>query len=326
MENEAEPAAPPRDYDGTRSSKFRFKSRRPRDHDQHDGHDDDERRRKRRKHGHSSSHRSHRSRREHSNHGKLDDDPSTYDDTYLPNSRTSGYLDPEAAFRESLFDALADDEGAAYWEGVYGQPIHVYPNTKAGPEGELEQMTEEEYASHVRMRMWEKTHEHILEERRRRDEARKKQREADAKLEHEEEQHDRFESQIEKALRRGEKRKKERQWKDAWSRYSSKWEKMLEEASKGKYEDLPTDSIGALIPWPVLSGHRKDVSSEEVKAFFERTAPGELHGILKAERVRWHPDKMQHRISAIANDQPSLQAVTAVFQIIDTMWAALRSD
>ena len=34
--------------------------------------------------------------------------------------------DPEAAFRESLFDAMADDEGAAFWEGVYGQPIHVY--------------------------------------------------------------------------------------------------------------------------------------------------------------------------------------------------------
>ncbi|KLU83995.1 hypothetical protein MAPG_03043 [Magnaporthiopsis poae ATCC 64411] len=34
-------------------------------------------------------------------------------------------LDADAAFRESLFDAMADDEGAAYWEGVYGQPIHT---------------------------------------------------------------------------------------------------------------------------------------------------------------------------------------------------------
>lgn len=31
------------------------------------------------------------------------------------------------AFRDSLFDALADDEGAHYWESVYSQPIHVYP-------------------------------------------------------------------------------------------------------------------------------------------------------------------------------------------------------
>ena len=56
-------------------------------------------------------------------------------------------LDPETAFRESLFDALADDEGAAYWEGVYGQPIHIYGSQKPGPDGELERMDDDEYAA-----------------------------------------------------------------------------------------------------------------------------------------------------------------------------------
>ncbi|KAI2835100.1 hypothetical protein CBS11350_10290 [Aspergillus niger] len=56
---------------------------------------------------------------------------------------------PTTAFRESLFDALGDDEGAAYWESVYGQPIHTYsvPEVPKGPNGELEMMDEEEYAA-----------------------------------------------------------------------------------------------------------------------------------------------------------------------------------
>ncbi|CAG9944600.1 unnamed protein product [Clonostachys rosea f. rosea IK726] len=68
---------------------------------------------------------------------------------------------PQAAFRESLFDAMADDEGALYWEGVYGQPVHVYSNER----GELERMSDEEYAAYVRQKMWEKTHAGLMEER-----------------------------------------------------------------------------------------------------------------------------------------------------------------
>src|SRR5436853_946524 len=50
-------------------------------------------------------------------------------------------ISPEAAFRESLFDAMADDEGAMFWESVYGQPIHNYPKTYVNQRtGKLEQM------------------------------------------------------------------------------------------------------------------------------------------------------------------------------------------
>jgi len=37
--------------------------------------------------------------------------------------------DPIERFQESLFDALGDDEGAAFWKEYIGQPIHNYPNT-----------------------------------------------------------------------------------------------------------------------------------------------------------------------------------------------------
>ncbi|KAJ4304391.1 hypothetical protein N0V88_002004 [Collariella sp. IMI 366227] len=65
---------------------------------------------------------------------------------------------------------MADDEGAAYWESVYGQPIHVYSrpshSSHSHPSnGQLERMTDDEYASYVRQKMWEKTHAGLLEAR-----------------------------------------------------------------------------------------------------------------------------------------------------------------
>ena len=47
-------------------------------------------------------------------------------------------LDPDTLFRESLFDAMADDEGAAFWSGVYDVPIQPTPPMKMDEEkGEI---------------------------------------------------------------------------------------------------------------------------------------------------------------------------------------------
>ncbi|CAI4217990.1 unnamed protein product [Parascedosporium putredinis] len=127
-----------KDDTGHRSSRRRSPRDRSRDRSRDRGHgrssrhhkaDDDRRRRRRRRRSRSPT---------------------------PPNPHEEPPLDPEAAFRESLFDAMADDEGAAYWEGVYGQPIHVYSNERDGPQGELERMTDDEYAAYVRQKMWEK--------------------------------------------------------------------------------------------------------------------------------------------------------------------------
>ena len=71
---------------------------------------------------------------------------------------------------------MADDEGAAYWEAIYGQPIHIYPppphgghDSSSGAGGHLEQMTDEQYAEYVRQKMWEKTHAGLLEAKARRE-------------------------------------------------------------------------------------------------------------------------------------------------------------
>jgi hypothetical protein len=312
------------EYTRSRSGKFRFKSSRnsssrAKSHDRGARDEHSKKRRSASPHSLRSHRRSPRRKR-----SPVTDDPSAYDDSFQPNSRTSQYLDPEEAFRESLFDALADDEGAAYWEGVYGQPIHTYPKTKTGEKGALEEMTDEEYATYVRNRMWEKSHQHILEERAGREKAREKQRRDGERLQKEEYDRKTFDVLVEQALRSGDKRRREKAWKDAWEKYSNKWSKLLNASSTGSLSGEPHTS--SLIPWPVETGRRKDISKDAVEKFLRHSSEESLTAIVKVERVRWHPDKMQQRFRGTELDPDTLQSVTAVFQIIDDIWVTLKNS
>jgi hypothetical protein len=234
-------------------------------------------------------------------------------------------MDRETAFRESLFDAMADEEGADYWASVYGQPIHNYPNTYVSKEtGKLESMNEDEYAEYVRTKMWEKSHQHIVEERARREAAAKKakeEREAARKSgSRMEADQDAFRRRMEESLRKGEERRAEKGWKDAWRRYLDKWEEVMKQRSQLE-EAADLDKI---IPWPTVSGNAKDIDASHITAFFEHM-PKELRekglkDVLKKERIRWHPDKMQQRLGRGLREQ-TLQTVTATFQLIDNLWS-----
>lgn len=309
-----------------RKSKFKFKSkRRSRDDRSRSPTKSSSSRRERsrsrdvdRERGHH-----HRSRRHRSSHftGKNKDDPSLYDDTHLPNASSGHFLDPETAFRESLFDAMADDEGAQFWEGVYGQPIHTYPDVKVTEKGELERMTDEEYTAFVRAKMYEKTHQHLMEEKARREE-RKKERERLAREgDKEAREAEKFRRKVEESLKRGEERKKRKAWVDRWDAYIQKWETLAKAKEKVNI---------ASIPWPVESGSKKDISSKEIERFFLLASSGgqptesQLSKVLKVERVRWHPDKIQQKLGGQDVSENVLQAVTAVFQVIDTLWSEVR--
>ncbi|KAJ1337578.1 hypothetical protein MN608_00431 [Microdochium nivale] len=282
-------------------------------------HDDD-------KDGGSSSrprrhHHRHKRRRHHDKSDRRTRSPTP------PNPHDPPPLDPEAAFRESLFDAMADDEGAAYWEAVYGQPIHVYGGGGGGgsnPRGELEQMDDDEYAAHVRQKMWEKTHEGLLEERARREERRRQkaqEREGAAELTRE----------MERSLRRGEERRRRRAWQDKWERYVAGWEKWN---NSSRNSDDKHAGGGALdvqgIPWPVESGQQADIEASAVREFFitaidpQDVGEAEYHARLKNERVRWHPDKIQQRLGGKV-DGDVMRSVTAVFQVLDKLWSDART-
>lgn len=230
------------------------------------------------------------------------------------------------AFRESLFDALADDEGAAYWEGVYGQPVHVYPDTKPGPDGKLERMTEEQYADYVRSKMWEKSHQHIVEEREAKERARKKRKEQRAHLDedvaHEEREREQIRRQMEESLKRGAERKKAKEAEAAWTNYTKRWEELKSAQNIAQEADL---QVRDLIPWPVVSGKMTHVCKEEIERFLRNSSmwKADPAALLKVERVRWHPDKMQQRFGQHI-DKDTMKSVTAAFQVIDRLWTERR--
>lgn len=332
-ENDPEPQASPEDpsaandneYTRPATGKFRFKSSKSKSTSKsHRDESYDTHHHRHHRHSHRHSHRSskrHKSKRSRSSNVQ---------------HNTRG-LSPDTAFRESLFDALADDEGAAYWESVYGQPIHKYavPSVPKGPSGELEQMTEEEYAAYVRSRMWARTREGMLEEqeRLRAERARQKQREEQSAQSQRERM--RFEQAMEESLRRGRERRRLKAWKSVWDEYRRSWEEVNQEVNVGGGERR---AFRNLVFWPVESGKRRDVSREAVEEFM-RHAPVEgssvdgdradstagLLAVLKSERIRWHPDKIQHRYGALGIDESVMASVTEVFQIIDHMWNETRA-
>ena len=283
-----------------RKSKFRFKKKRRRSGSRH-GETQSR---------HTAGHNETSKRRRKEYHTPLDD-PSQYDDTYIPNTASWKYAaDPDAAFRESLFDAMADDEGAAFWEGVYGQPIHVYDRPGIKDErGELERISDEEYAKYVREKMWEKSHEHIMEERARRDTLKEKRKKEEEEEQLEWEQEER-ECRVKEKMRKEQRaiQKIHQRWED----YMKYWDQL------GKGLGDPTN-----IPWPVISGKVEDVAKEAVEEFVLAAPRGgdqSLQDVLKMERIRWHPDKAQQRWGMDALNEAEMKAITIVFQTIDALW------
>lgn len=342
----------------SRSYKFRFKSSHHKSTSMRDGNDDiyddaDRGTRLHRRHHHHHRRHHHRRRRPR----------SVSPEDFYTSSRRRRYpttpsppVSPDTAFRQSLFDALADDEGALYWESVYGQPLHTYDRPHIENElGELEQMSDEEYAAHVREKMWEKTHEGFYEEqqarRRLREESRREddeRKERKRRKRHTSHQHDhdhnRYDHVFDIPLCRDSSRehdvsdrRKIDRWKEIWTRYLHSWDELnayavaMKESADQKA--LPKRRhLRNLIHWPVESGKRSDITRETVEDFMrnaqypsQNPAPKEqqandILATLKAERVRWHPDKIQQRYGSLELEEQVVKSVTTVFQIIDALF------
>ena len=336
--NMSEPSSPATEPDrveevssehGESSKRFRFKSR-SKSGDERDSQNRSSSN-KRPRHHHSSH--GHRKRHRSSRHAKDEPEAQKFSPSYLP---------PDQAFRESLFDAMGDDEGAAFWENVYGQPIHNYPNTYQDEEtGELERMNDEEYAQFVRRKMWEKSWEGIeaakKEKRQERQREKQRLREEESRADaHRQARHeDRiFDIEIEASLRRGEKRKDRKRWQSLWEDYLQRWDD-LQALAQNRQEgegDGERLLLRNRIAWPVETGKRRDIVREEIERFVRRgtanykfeAGPDPFANALKLERVRWHPDKVQQRYGFMEIDENTLQGVTAVFQAVDAIWHELR--
>ena len=333
---------PPKPY----SARFRFKSKPKRTHSTASDSNRPSKSQRLSDHKHHRHHRHHhRTRRRRSPRS-----PPLEEQTSPP-------LSADAAFRESLFDALADDEGAAYWEGVYGQPIHTYSRyvPAQGPDQDpaenpvLERMSDDEYAAYVRTKMWEKSHEHMAEERNRR----RRLREQEKQKQKREEEQSRARAEWTKAhmgtasAHRGEHsdKAKEQDRRERWNRYKKAWEqlKVNADALRGAGDVTgvkPADGNDRkgedLLPWPVASGKAKDVNHKAVEQYLRQSSSAvagsdergndHLLALLKTERVRWHPDKMMQQFGILGISEGSLKLITAVFQSVDHLWTKVLEE
>jgi hypothetical protein len=137
-----------------------------------------------------------------------------------------------------------------------------------------------------------------------------------------EQERDHIRRQMEESLKRGAERKKAKEAEAAWTNYTKKWEELKSAQNIAQEQDV---LVCDLIPWPVVSGMVKHVCSEEIERFLQ-SSPTWKHdpaAILKIERVRWHPDKMQQRLGQHI-DLDAMKSVTAVFQVIDRLWTERR--
>ncbi|CAD0041758.1 unnamed protein product [Aureobasidium pullulans] len=253
------------------------------------------------------------------------------------------HVDPDSAFRESLFDAMADDEGAAYWEGVYGDSIHSYPRPSVeDDQGHLEKMTDDQYVEYVKAKMWEKKKPGDGRSRKRRHDSEDEYEEDFEWVGNEEKGYEKrstrtrrskpdtrdvprdkgFKSDVDAALARGAKRKEAKKWQQAWSSYQQRWQHLKANTAQLEGEDLLK-----AIPWPVQSLSSQDVSKQNVEDFFSN-APLDSEEIrtktLKDESVNWHPDRFQRRFGGSNVDEETLKLATSVFQTIYEMWELRR--
>lgn len=116
--------------------------------------------------------------------------------------------------------------------------------------------------------------------------------------------------------------------KARWDRYTRAWAELSNATAQSRMTRNPRNSI----PWPTDAGTFSSCQSAEaadIEAFFHYgllspVIPGkksaELLAILKAEKVRWHPDKMQRLfVHTGALDDETLRTATAVSQVVNRM-------
>ncbi|KAI5781145.1 hypothetical protein EDC01DRAFT_244410 [Geopyxis carbonaria] len=221
--------------------------------------------------------------------------------------------DPDTAFQESILDAIADDEGAAFWEGVYGHRIHDcgWPPV-LNKESSSEQIGKSslEFANHVGEKLWERSYEHILEERTRRKNEKETQKRivADKKL---------LSEQKKSQRRRIIRRRNHQLVQDRWVQYGKNWNRQLETGDVRN------------IPWPVHSGDIQDINKQSVEEFILTARCGgddQFLDTIKLERIRWHPDKAQQRWGNEGLSDEQMKAITTVFQTIDKLWLKYKQN
>lgn len=94
-----------------------------------------------------------------------------------------------------------------------------------------------------------------------------------------------------------------------------------EEYSYEVYLSRWQDPDDSRINWPNAANDPSSISVGSVKDFF----PAD-DSVLKRERIRWHPDKMQRFVRGVVGKneiEKTLEYVTSTFQVVNHLWEGL---
>ncbi|KAG9243820.1 hypothetical protein BJ878DRAFT_422755 [Calycina marina] len=257
--------------------------------------------------------------------------------------------EPEYIFHEDLRYALNDPDGALEWEAKYGVPFHKVHQTKQAANG-MVNLSYDELVRGAKALIWAHTPEALAAERTRRDECKKmekqkrqeaiaekmRSKEVQKKREMERKKQEELDARIEESLRRGGERRAARTWQGRWrlARSSAeKWDIYIAawNANTSGKAQLGMDDI----PWPVSSGRFEDLNKESVKGFLSRAPRDKMWGgerpllkeiisLVKAERIRWHPDTVQRHFGGQGVDIEVLKAVNEVSSLINEVWSDIN--
>jgi hypothetical protein len=170
-----------------------------------------------------------------------------------------------------------------------------------------------------------------MEEKERRKEARARRREWE-KTRRMEKEKSGFEKAVEESLKKG--AEEDKRWKERWQGYLDGWEKLKALGADPVGGQTEKDSVlRNKISWPVESGRWKDVNKEGETSCVTLLWP-RMQLLMKHNPTfgytqdRAGAGGIQTRSSkglgSLGIDEGVMQAVTAVFQVIDRMWSELR--
>ena len=230
-------------------------------------------------------------------------------------------LDDEARFQESLFDAMAADEGADFYAAQFNG--HSYETNRAALPNKDDttrgggvfdsfpnSLNDEDYAQYIRRGMSQHSS--------RRQPTQPKSSPYFEAAQQKKEEEERYRKEEARQKRAAEQKQKQR-YTAAWERYITAW--------NTKSPDTWTYDT---VPWPVYSGKPADVSKQAIQEFLAHrpkntsaSANPTLTDTAKYERNRrWHPDKFtQLALARIAphDTQRTLLLVTQIAQSLNEL-------
>ncbi|ORY04187.1 hypothetical protein K493DRAFT_311477 [Basidiobolus meristosporus CBS 931.73] len=267
---------------------------------------------KKKKRKHDKHSKEHSSKRKH--HGPSQ--ANLFDELYEGHQPPSSSHKPDLDWQQHFFDMMAEDEGQDRWDNYF-----EHRNWR-GNGSRIDALNDEEYRQYMVSGMYERKHAAEIEDKKRREEARKAR-----KREREEV---RREWEREEAKLRADRKKKQElkrgiHMEQARKAYYSRWEQI-----RSNRDELNFLSI----PWPTVEASEKALGPEAFTAsslreflILPQATISEQRKSIRQEQLRWHPDKFSQIFDErITNDKERNMAhrvVQSISQALNELWASL---